>query len=243
MSTPGKWGPQAASFLMKPLYAARVARPDIFVPIQQLASEITRWSAECDRRLHRLYCYMFSSMNMSLNGKLHYNDARFVLRFWPDADLCGNPFTARSTSGMWVELADSEGGFFPLMWGAHKQTAAASHTCEAETIAMASGLRSEVIAIQSLLSHIFAYRMPLEIYEDNSACIIAVNKGYSPAMRYLPRHQKISLAVLHELVAEKGKDNAITLLKVDTSLHKGDMFTKSLAAPSFCKALTRIGLS
>ena len=42
-----------ASFLMRLLYPARMAAPWLTVAIQRLATQMTKWSAEADRRLHR----------------------------------------------------------------------------------------------------------------------------------------------------------------------------------------------
>ena len=50
--------PMAAKFLMKVFYAARVCRPDLLRAITSLACTMTKWSADCDRRLHRLMCYV-----------------------------------------------------------------------------------------------------------------------------------------------------------------------------------------
>ena len=74
--------------------------------------------------------------------------------------------------------------------------------------------------------------------EDNSACVSAINKGYSLAMRYLKRTQKIDLGFLHEVLSS---DN-YHLEKADTKIHKGDFFTKPLNIPAFREALNRIGV-
>ena len=53
--------PIAAKVIMKVFYAARVCRPDLLRAITFLACTMTKWSADCDRRLHRLMCYVKST--------------------------------------------------------------------------------------------------------------------------------------------------------------------------------------
>ncbi len=63
ISTPaGILQPIAARILMKLLYAARMARLYLLRAIQFLASYITKWTPECDRRLDRLVSYVWSTL-------------------------------------------------------------------------------------------------------------------------------------------------------------------------------------
>ena len=58
----------AARVLMKILYAARLARFDLLRAVQHLACCITRWTSDCDKRLHRLVCYINSSKHLRMTG-------------------------------------------------------------------------------------------------------------------------------------------------------------------------------
>ena len=42
---------------------SRVARPDLLSSVNMLAREVSRWTAACDRRLHRLICYMHQTQD------------------------------------------------------------------------------------------------------------------------------------------------------------------------------------
>ena len=53
----------SAMTLMSVLYAARVARFDLFKPIQFLAKRITKWDQKCDARLHQLMCYISQTVD------------------------------------------------------------------------------------------------------------------------------------------------------------------------------------
>ena len=50
----GRLAPVAARILMKILYGARTARLDLLRAVSHLACYFTRWTSECDRKLHRL---------------------------------------------------------------------------------------------------------------------------------------------------------------------------------------------
>ena len=57
-----------ASVLMKLLYAARMCRYDLLHAIDRLACLITRWDSHCDRMLHRLMCYVHSTLHVRKVG-------------------------------------------------------------------------------------------------------------------------------------------------------------------------------
>ena len=58
----GRLAPVAARILMKILYGARTARLDLLRVVSHLACYLTRWTSECDRKLHRLVCYIQSTL-------------------------------------------------------------------------------------------------------------------------------------------------------------------------------------
>ena len=47
---------------MKILYGARMARYDLLRAVGTLASCVTKWTRQCDRDLHRLVCYINSTI-------------------------------------------------------------------------------------------------------------------------------------------------------------------------------------
>jgi len=61
--TKGVLAPIAARVLMKVLFAARMARFDLLRAVQGLAAQVTKWSADCDKALHRLTCYVNSTLD------------------------------------------------------------------------------------------------------------------------------------------------------------------------------------
>ena len=61
---PGVLGDYVAAVLMKALYGARMGRYDLIRPVQALARPITKWDHSCDRKLHRLVCYINSTAHV-----------------------------------------------------------------------------------------------------------------------------------------------------------------------------------
>ena len=78
--------------------------------------------------------------------------------------------------------------------------------------------------------------------EDNTRCFGAVKSGYSTysaALRSLPRTERISLSVAHEMfVLTPGSE----IRHQPTDTHKGDVFTKRMEPSKFETALDVLGL-
>ena len=104
-SKEGLLQPIACKVLMEILYAARLARFDLLRPIAALASEITTWDVVCDRMLHRLVCYISSSLGYKLKGYMGGSTEDLDITLFSDAGFAGCLDTAKSTSGVFVALA------------------------------------------------------------------------------------------------------------------------------------------
>ena len=103
---------------MKLLFAARLSRPDITVAITRLASKVSSWNTSHDRALKRLKQYVATKPNLRLHSTLSTEDlADAQLVMSPDADLAGDLQTAKSTTGMFLELRSRDGErSWPLSW-------------------------------------------------------------------------------------------------------------------------------
>ena len=131
------------------MHAARIAVPQALTPVCRRASELSRWSKDSDRKLHRLYCYLYCYPDLVLMGSLSTADREKIkVIAWPDADLNSDINSSKSTSGCFIEIAAS-GRSVPLAWWSRKQHCTATHTCEAETVSLAEAVK-EVIHIQDL---------------------------------------------------------------------------------------------
>jgi hypothetical protein len=247
LAEPGRFQQHSASVLMKLLYGARMAAPWLSVPIQRLARQVHRWTAECDRRLHRLYCYVHSSIEQVLKGTLSTADFDVVhIDFWADADLAGDLFSTKSTSGRFVELVGKEGRSMPLHWGSKQQSSTQRHTQGAETVALATGLAEDGLSLQQLVSTILRKPIPMIVREDNNATILAIKKGYSPSLRALPRTERVSLGALHEFFHEQDahdcRHGTLELVHHEGTEHKADIFTKEMPPKAFNDKLGLMGV-
>ena len=102
----------------------------------------------------------------------------------PDADLNGDMEMSMSTSGLWVELVSADGlRTWPLAWRSKRQGSTASFTLEAETISMATGLKSDGLPMQYLFSAAFGRTVHLRRFGNNTTAISAARAGYSLALR------------------------------------------------------------
>ena len=99
----GNLGKVALQVLMKLPYGARVARFDLLKPVQALAKRVSTWTAQCDQRLHRLMCYVHSTVNTVMEGHVGDTLKDCVVRVFADADFAGDS-DAKSTSGCFEEL-------------------------------------------------------------------------------------------------------------------------------------------
>eukprot|EP00973_Karenia_brevis_P014216 1933961-Karenia_brevis.AAC.1 len=64
----GELGIHASKLLMKGLWLARLARPDIAKAINDMTTKVQKWSKNDDRRLYRIFCYLKTSREYMLCG-------------------------------------------------------------------------------------------------------------------------------------------------------------------------------
>ena len=152
IARPGIYGKGAAHYLMRLMFAARVAYPELALAIQRLACQITKWPADCDRRLVRLYGYTATNPNYMFTGFVttEFDGSPYIVG-WPDEVLAGAATTSRSSSGHYVELCTGDQHHFPLSWSCLRQTSTSCHTCEAETVSLATCLRRQALPAQQRL--------------------------------------------------------------------------------------------
>ncbi len=102
----------ASRVLMKILYGARLARKDLLRAVGHLATYVTKWDKECDKKLLRLVSYINSSLDYREIGWI--GDAANGLDFkvYADADFAGDGKTFKSTNGCASMAAGSYSNFF-----------------------------------------------------------------------------------------------------------------------------------
>ena len=143
---PGRLKSIAAKVLMKLFYAARLARFDLLRSISNLARYVTKWRPEHDRRLHRLMCYVRSSLAYRQTGWIGDAMSSTNLHLYADANF-GGP-GGRSTTSVQLNI-EGPHTCFPISALSTAQTAVAHSTPEAEIVAGATALRK--IGIPSMV--------------------------------------------------------------------------------------------
>jgi hypothetical protein len=225
---------------MKNLYLARLARPDILKPINDLAKNVSKWSKNCDKQLIRLISYMHHTKHYVLEGFVGQGQdetARLELKLFVDADFAGEREDAKSTSGGWLVLVGPH-TYFPLTWVSKKQTSVSRSTTEAEVISLASSLFQEGLPALSLWELLLNRKITLRVQEDNQATIKVVSNGYSPKLRHIQRTHKVNLGSITDCF----EGDTCVLEYVETSKQAADIFTKALGPQKWGPALEMLNV-
>ena len=222
---------------MKNLWLGRLSRPDIQKPIGDLASHLTTWSRNDDKRVYRLICYLNSTKDHRLVGKVGDPPSSLRLKLYVDADFSGESDNARSTSGGYLVLAGPN-TWFPLTWVAKRQTSTSRSTTEAEVISLAHSLFLEALPALDLWETVLGRSVHLDILEDNQATIKVVENGYSNKLRAITRTHKVDLSSIKEIVDL----DTVHIAYIDTNLQAADIFTKALAPLKWGNALALLGI-
>ena len=165
---------------MKVLYAARVARHDLLRACNALARYMTKWSPAEDKKLHRLMCYIFSTMKMRLVSWVGDGPNDVSLSLYTDADFASDVKSSLSTSGASLKI-EGPNTSFVLAAMSKKQTAVSHSSTESEIIAAETALRTEGLPTQTLMEHVLGLPpggATLNFYEDNQSAIKIIESGY-----------------------------------------------------------------
>jgi hypothetical protein len=133
--TPGRHGPIASRVLMKILYAARMARPDLLKAVNSLACMVTKWDSSVRRAtvaLGRIRADGGTTLSVPVGWRPHASNGRSTL--YADADFAGCQETARSTSGVFLCVRGPD-TFVPLSGASRRQRCVSHSTPEAKIVA------------------------------------------------------------------------------------------------------------
>ena len=108
------------------------------------------------------------------------------------------------------------------------------------------GLKREVIPVLHQMEVSLGRVVHLRCLEDNTQCISAIQRGYSPALRHLLRHCRLSLGFAHEVFFPDRTDPSAP--QYDSSSEyceslkqKGDWMTKENPPNKFQSCLKLAG--
>jgi len=147
--------------VLKCLYMTRSARPELYWAVNALAREVTKWNVACDKRLHRLMCYIKYNQEVHLACYVGDKPSQCKLVLFCDASFAGDLKDSRSTSGALMCLMGPN-TYVPLSWICKKQGAISHSSTEAEIIALELGLRSEGIRALDLWETILDTLEPIK---------------------------------------------------------------------------------
>ena len=218
----GRLQPIAAKVLMKILYAARLCRFDLLRAVCHLATFVSKWTSECDRKLHRLVCYIHSTKHLRMIGWVGDPLAAVQPHLFADADFGGCTATQRSTSGYHLAIRGPS-TCFPITGVSKRQSCVSHSTPEAEMVSADFAMRHCGLPGLSLWWTLLTHKPQLHFHEDNTAMIRIVDTGRNPSMRYLHRTHRISVAWLHEIFAS----DSVRIFYEKSAHMCADIYTKA----------------
>ena len=238
--SPGELSKDCCSMVMKCLWLGRLARPDCMKAICDLATHMANWFRNDDKRLYRLICYLDSTTNMHLIGKVHDHLDDLKLLLFVDADFAGGIDDARSTSGGWLVLGGPN-TWFPICWICKRQPVTARSTTEAEVISLADSLFEHAVPHLDLWDTLCGRLVDLYILEDNQATIQVVKRGYSNKLRSTHRMFNIKVSSITDVLNRN--DGQVHITYCHTEFQAADVFTKALAPQKWSNALELLGMN
>ena len=139
-----------------------------------------------------------------------------------DADLAGESYSKRSTSGQIVLM---NGG--PISWLSRQQKLCAQSSAESDIYAVTDNVK-EALHLRLLCeeSGIRTPGLPMTVWEDNNACI---HLGHNLRGSQQAKHYQLRLRFLNEHIWE----NNIEFSRVNTADQLADGFTKPLPRVAF----------
>ena len=212
------------------MWLSRLSRLDLAFIVGRLASNVSRWSRWDDRQLLRVISYLNGTIDFVTVGTVSHG-------FDPDADFASRPWTAKSTSGIFIAIATGE-TLFPIYWQSKKQSSVARSTSESELIAMSTALFGETLQLQDILTCLLGKRPDVILKQDNEAVIKIVRNCYSVKLRHCGRVHRVNVSSVSSLVEED--DQCISLEYCNTHLQLANPLTKILSPQSRAEALQQL---
>jgi hypothetical protein len=215
-------GDQAKDFhscVMKLMFLAKRARPDILTSVVFLATRVLAPTVEDSKKLKRVLSYLNGTKNLSLNITI---DSLLMLYAFIDASFAVHD-DMKSHSGIVITMG---GG--ALFVKSMKQKMNSKSSTEAELIALAD-LLSQVIWTRNLMEAMGYTMEPAEVLQDNLSTIAMIKNGSPQSSR--TRHINIRFFFAKDHV-ERGE---IKIVHCPSEDMLADFFTKPLQGELFKK--------
>ena len=111
----GELSKEASKIVLKALYCARLARLDLLWTVNAFAREVTKWTVACDKRLHRLMCYIHSTKDDVMTSHVGDPPEDCHIVMFADASFAGDLRDSKSTTGVVMVLVGPR-TFCPISW-------------------------------------------------------------------------------------------------------------------------------
>ena len=229
-----EWNYRSVEGMM--LYLAQNTRPDISMAVHQAARFANDPRENHSKALMDIGRYLLGTRDKGMI--LNPSRERISLDMFCDADFAGlfkvenrqDPSSAKSRTGFIITL-----GGAPVLWASKLQTEIATSTCEAEYIALSTGMRSLLPArniLEEVITTLQLSSDPLTqistVWEDNEAALILATTD-PPKISSRTKHFNVKYHWFRSHL-EKGK---VECKKIDTSEQWADILTKPLDTVKF----------
>ena len=208
------------SFIGAVTYLSTTVRPDLALAVNALAGTASDPPTQSDYAdATRMARYIARDVDKEIG--LRYDASKFDSptdairpRAYADADHC-KIMDFKSRSGHVIYMAGA-----PVYWRSQKQKTIATSSTEAEVISL-SDICKRVVWMRSLLNELGFDLPPVEVFEDNQACL---DLQKISGVRERSRHIDVRFFWTRELEAK----GLCRFRKIDTKENIADFFTKVL---------------
>ena len=219
------------------LYLANGSRPDISFAVSVLARYTSEPTIRHWRGIKQIFRYLAGTIDLSLTYIKGNNSPITLtgLSGFADAGYLSDPHKAKSQSGYVFNFAGAA-----ISWRSTKQTLTATSTNHSELIALYEASK-ECVWLRRMMQFVRTSLQlgeglpPIDIYEDNRACVYQVQDGYIKSDR--TKHIDPKFFFMHEL---HGKE--LNIKAISSEFNAADLFTKSLGSNLHWKFSNLIGL-
>jgi hypothetical protein len=235
------WNYQSAIGILQ--YLANNTRPDISFAVSQVSRFANDPRCTHETAVKHIVRYLCTSEDKGLIVK---PSNAIPLKCWCDSDFAGlfghesndDPRSAKSRTGFIITF-----GGMPLIWKSKLQTETALSSCEAELLALSSGLRyllpiaDTVVELGDCYNLVSPLPATIQVWEDNRAAQILASSNptqFTPRSRYYST--KMWWFKEHMITDHR----SVTISSVTTENNIADIMTKPLPRPAFERLRKRI---
>ena len=233
----GKFATMAPSMVMKIMWLARIARPDLSKATVDLSRRLTCWTTFDDDRLRRLVGYIAQTTTFNMVGHVCGSVGDLTVNTFADADFASST-KSKSTTGAYCEIASKNGAVIGTAWMSKRQGSTARSTPEAEIVAADTTIFAVLLPALEYWKVVGQGLVKGAFHEDNSAALVCMKAGYSATLRVLHRVHRVALQALSN--ALKAED--VDALECKSENMKADGFTKLFTPATWPHILDLLGI-